>query len=339
MKVRVPSEPCPPVASDLPTEPLTLAKLRRLAETVNDLAERIEAVGLTAATRADVDRLRLTVRHSARWDGLRDGSGPPWAGEAEDLLTKALSPLNWCYASDGGKHTDSEIVAALRRLSARMAKLAGGQAEPVADRGWTPEEAAEIVAGLRTLAAAVDCEPSGHATGALAARIEWSLANVYGGLCGREETADEMALAAIVGSTMTLLQKIEQRALPADTGAKLRAAADAMEAAFGEIDGERPAASPAGPRSGTKPPKRHTRRSKTPAEVLNEARERHAAKILARRRVTVRELAQELECSPSTASRLKAWRNRGVNDYELPRGYRLERADDEGGANIEGIAD
>ncbi len=239
MQVRTPQGPLPPIGSDLPTEPLTRRKLRRLADGVNDLTERIEAVGLTDSTRADASRLRLIVCRYARWAGLRDESAPPWAGYARDLLTKMLRPLNWCYASDGGKHTAAEIVAALRRLSACMAKVAGNGGQAETAEGWTPEGAA-----------------------------------------GDDRTGTRQ-----------------------------------------------------------KRPKKRTRRSKRPAEVLKEARERHAAKILAQRPgITSRELGQELDCDASTVTRLQAWAKRGVNDHpKPPTGFRVKRDRDEGGPDIDAI--
>ncbi len=232
-------------------EPLTRRKLRRLADGVNDLAERIQTVGLTEGTRGDVNRIRLSVCHYLRWAGLREGSGHPWAGEAKDLLLKALSPLNWCFVNTGAKHTDAEIVAALRRLSARMAKVAGSESEPAEDRGWTPAEAAEIVAGLRTLAAVVDCEPMGFHARGLAARIHGDLSRVYGALCSEETSTgsyvertpegDKADLAGLAGSGVNLLTQIEQHATPDDAGHKLRTAADAMEAAFADLTPNEPA--------------------------------------------------------------------------------------------------
>jgi hypothetical protein len=87
------------------------------------------------------------------------------------------------------------------------------------------------------------------------------------------------------------------------------------------------------------PRKKKRSRTKTPAQVLKDARERYAVKYLATtQKPTVRGLAGVLECSPATASRLKAWKRRGVTDHETPaRGFK--RSGDDEGPDMEAYSD
>lgn len=369
MRVRKPTADLPPTAPPH-TEPLTLPKLRRLAEGVNDLAERIEAVGLTEGTRDDVDRIRLTACHYLRWGGLRDESAPPWAGYARDLLAKMLSPLNWCYASDGGKHTAAEIVAALRRLSACMAKVAGGDRKSplalakiacVQKNTSDPRSDSRVMAIVERVQEWLadsnvrtywlrQIEAGGDDTRwAGGRRLSWPADRpaIYGilAMIGQEYSRIEIVPDELRASPWWNANRNWHWVSSEGQGRQLLAYVE-KDIAERLLVCDGPAGEPAeattgDDRTGTrqKRPKKRTRRSKRPAEVLKEARERHAAKILAQRPgITSRELGQELDCDASTVTRLKAWANRGVNDHpKPPKGFGVKRDADEGGSDIDAI--
>ena len=77
---------------------------------------------------------------------------------------------------------------------------------------------------------------------------------------------------------------------------------------------------------------------RAPMQCLKEARERHAAKEIAKEpNITCVKLAKILGCHRSTVVRLEAWKKRGVLAYpEPPKGYR-KQSKDRNKADIESI--
>jgi hypothetical protein len=82
--------------------------------------------------------------------------------------------------------------------------------------------------------------------------------------------------------------------------------------------------------------KNDSKRKKTPLQFLKEARERQAAKELAKQpNITSRELGKILECNASTVTRLDAWQKKEILKGTPPNGF-IERNED-GETSIEAI--
>jgi len=78
-------------------------------------------------------------------------------------------------------------------------------------------------------------------------------------------------------------------------------------------------------------------RKKTPPQLLKETRERQAALELTKNlNITAEKLGKILGCNKSTVTRLKAWQNKKVLDYDKPPNG-SKRASDKAGPDIEAI--
>lgn len=204
------------------------------------------------------------------------------------------------------------------------------------------EKIGPIAEDMRALAPAANASPMGAHTRTWALRLGGQMGRLHGIFSmvdAGEETRyrdldeEELRLAALMGSVVGLLESFRFGPVPDDCGSKLRELADELEARFGRLcesetpvrDGARPEGLDAG-----EPQSRGLRR-KYPATFKKEANERIAAVLIAKKgpEVTCRELAELMECDPSTITRLDAWKNRGVLSHpEPPRGFKRSRDDD-----------
>jgi len=82
-------------------------------------------------------------------------------------------------------------------------------------------------------------------------------------------------------------------------------------------------------------------RKKTPTQLLKESRERQAVQELAHNPdITSRELGKKLGCDASTVTRLKAWKNKHVLNYESPsKGFIKQSQQNDRRPDIEAIDD
>jgi hypothetical protein len=84
--------------------------------------------------------------------------------------------------------------------------------------------------------------------------------------------------------------------------------------------------------------KAHSKRRKTPPQLLKESRERQAAQELVKNpNITADKLGKILACDKSTVVRLKAWQNKGVLSHPAPSKGFKKRAKDDDKVDIEAI--
>ena len=234
-------------------EPLSCGKMESLSEALSDLADRIEAVGLTQDTLQDVDALRLKVNYFAGWEGYRRKTVSSWDGVTKDTLLKLAKVLTWCYRADGSKHSPDEIMAELRTLSTFALRLARPGNGKMQGLPCSPEKMSEIVADLRTLASAADASSGkGGDVSDLASYIRMDLREVFGALheekigqytAWRKNLDDrESPFGALVEGGWMLLDSIVTRRAPTDCAAKLVTLADELDARFKRLCDSEPTA-------------------------------------------------------------------------------------------------
>lgn len=150
-----------------------------------------------------------------------------------------------------GPHLCLRPAGLINRWNMKKPKNTPKTTRKARDLSCSPEEMAEILAGLRTLAAAADASAEREDVRKLALRIEERLGPINGRFAMEEVgdeilrrtlDDDELPLAAVMMATMDMLLAIQLGSTPADCGEKLRTLADSLDELLGaEAGGPSPA--------------------------------------------------------------------------------------------------